>query len=250
MGSFAREWIAVSRQTGRSLPRTFASEVAMPGGPDWLRRLLYRLYKGDPESVAFYSALNPDFMAERDLPRQWREQGFTQPWFRTVGWDAARIRAELLFDRNQFARDMYAMHDEHHGLEVRDPHSDRRLLEFLLAVPEPIYRRNGVPRSFARAVLADRLPREILDERRTGIQAGAWFRRLDGRRNAIAAEVERLDASLLARRLLDVPRLKRLMSEWPADEHAAENRRMEFQRLLGRGLHIGRFIRWVEGGNA
>ena len=247
---FARELPAVARQSGRSLSRTFASEVLMPGGPAWLRRLLYRLSRGDPDSVAFYSALNPAFVAECDLARQWRAQGFQEPWFRTTGWSGARVRARLLFDFNQFGRDAAAMHGEHHGFELRDPHSDRRLLEFSLSVPEWMYRRNGIPRSFARRVLADRLPREILDERRTGIQSGAWFRRLDGRRLDIADEIERLDASPLARRLIDVQRLKRLMSEWPKDEHAAELRKMEFHRALGRGLQVGGFIRWVEGGNA
>jgi asparagine synthase (glutamine-hydrolysing) len=85
-----------------------------------------------------------------------------------------------------------------------------------------MYRRNGVSRSFARAVLADRLPREILDERRKGDQAATWFRRLDVRRHDIAADVERLEASPLASRLLDVPRLKRILENWPKDENAAQ----------------------------
>jgi asparagine synthase (glutamine-hydrolysing) len=142
------------------------------------------------------------------------------------------------------------MSDELYGIETRDPHGDRRLLEFLLAVPEPMYRRNGVPRSFARAVLADRLPPEILQERRRGVQGVTWFRNLNARRNDVAAELERLEASPLASRLVDLPRLKRLMQQWPADENAAEKRRYELRLALTRGVHVGRFIRWVEGGNA
>ena len=111
------------------------------------------------------------------------------------------------------------------GCEARDPHADRRLLEFALAVPEPMYRRNGVPRSFARRVLADRLPREIIDERRRGADNPTWFRSLNARRTNIARDIERLEASPLARRLLDLPRLKRLMAQWPKDEQAAENAR-------------------------
>jgi asparagine synthase (glutamine-hydrolysing) len=247
---FASELPAVARQSGRSLSRAIASEVLVPGGPAWLRRLLYRLSKGDPDSVAFYSALNPAYVAECDLARQWRAQGFQEPWFRTTGWNGARVRARLLLDFNQFGRDAAAMNFEHHGFELRDPHSDRRLLEFSLCVPEWMYRRNGVPRSFARRVLADRLPREILEEHRRGAQGGAWFRRLDMRRRDVATEIERLEGSPLASRLIDVPRLKRLMSEWPKDEHAAELRKRDFYFALDRGLQVGRFIRWAEGGNA
>jgi asparagine synthase (glutamine-hydrolysing) len=113
-----------------------------------------------------------------------------------------------------------------------------------------MYRRNGVPRSFARAVLADRLPPEILHERRRGLQGVTWFRNLNARRNDVAADLERLEASPLASRLVDLPRLKRLMQQWPEDENAAEKRRYEFRLALTRGVHVGRFIRWVEGGNA
>jgi hypothetical protein len=40
------------------------------------------------------------------------------------------------------------------------------------------------------------------------------------------------------------------MIEWPKDEQEAQPRAREYQRLLARGIHVGRFIRWVEGGNA
>jgi asparagine synthase (glutamine-hydrolysing) len=248
-GTFTHELYALARQSGRGLARTFAGEVLMPAVPVGLRRLIYRLRGRDPDSAAYLSALNPAFIAELDLTRQWQAQGF-DPWFGARGWNAARYRTNVLFDNNQFARDLKGMAEELRGYEIRDPLADRRLLEFLLAVPEPMYRRNGIPRSFARTVLADRLPHEILDERRRGAQGVTWFRRLDARRQDIAMEIVCLDASPLARRLIDLPRLKRLMDEWPADEHAAEKRMPEYRYTLARGVHIGRFIRWVEGGNA
>lgn len=248
--AFAREARAVARQSNRGLGRTLVSQMLIPGGPLWLRRLLYRLSRGDPDDVSFYSVLNPDFIADHKLVQQWQAEGFEQPWFRGAGWNAARFRAHWLFDYNQVGRDGAAITAEQHGLDLRDPHADRRLLEFALAVPEPLYRRNGVPRSFARAVFADRLPREILGERRSGSQAGAWFQRLDMRRDDIAVEIERLEASPLAWRLIDIPRLKRLMADWPKDGQAAERRKFELHLALDRGLHVGQFIRWVEGGNA
>ncbi|MEJ0043364.1 MAG: asparagine synthase-related protein [Rhizomicrobium sp.] len=133
---------------------------------------------------------------------------------------------------------------------MRDPHTDRRLTEFLAAVPDRIFRLNGEPRAFARLVLADRLPAEILNKRVLGLQAPSWFRALDARRDALAQDVESIAASPLASRLIDVPRLKRLIADWPADEHAAQRRKKEFKLALARGIHVGKFIRWVEGGNA
>jgi asparagine synthase (glutamine-hydrolysing) len=247
--TFAHELSAIARRNGYGLARTFAGEVIRPGLPISLRRITHRLRGRDPDDAAAYSALNPDFVTQCDLARQWRAQEF-DPWRGASGWNAPQVRARQMFDRNQVSRDRLATFDEVRGLEIRDPHADRRLLEFLLAVPEPMYRRDGVPRSFARAVLADRLPREILDESRRGAQTVTWFRRLDAKRQDIAMEIERLEGSPLARRMLDLPRLKRLVEQWPADEQAAEKRSYEFRLALDRGVHIGRFIRWVEGGNA
>jgi hypothetical protein len=50
--------------------------------------------------------------------------------------------------------------------------------------------------------------------------------------------------------MIDLPRLKRLMHEWPASAQAAESRKREYRLALWRGINVGRFIRWVEGGNA
>jgi asparagine synthase (glutamine-hydrolysing) len=246
---FVRELRATAREGDRSLVRTFAGDVVMRVGPIWARRAVHRLRGRDPDSVAYYSVLNPGFIAETGLARRWREQGF-DPWLAPPGSDSAHLRASRMFDQNQHGRDMRALVGQIEGHEIRDPHADRRLLEFALSVPEPMFRREGVPRSFARKVLADRLPREIVDERRRGAGPMAWYRVLGERRTEMAGELERLEGSPLARRLIDLPRLKRLMAQWPKDEHAAETRKLEYCSALTRGLHVGRFIRWVEGTNA
>jgi asparagine synthase (glutamine-hydrolysing) len=44
--------------------------------------------------------------------------------------------------------------------------------------------------------------------------------------------------------------MKQILDEWPKDAQAAEKRRFEIKQALARSIHIGRFIRWVEGGNA
>ena len=239
---------ALARRTGDNSLRIALTE-ALPALPETMRRLFFRFRGRDPDSVARYSVLNPDFIFQHDLTKRWRSQGF-DPWGITKVSSIVRHRAYFMFDHNQFARDTEAMHREHRGIELRDPLTDRRLLEFSLTVPEAMHRRNGVPRSFARAVLADRLPREILDERRRGVQAPDWFRRLSARKRDIELEIERLENSSLARRMLDLPRLKNLLAQWPQDEQSAETRRPEYRSALTRGIHVGRFIRWVEGGNA
>jgi asparagine synthase (glutamine-hydrolysing) len=246
--TFLRELSALARQ-GPGIVQTLKSDLIIPALPESIRHGLYRALKRDPYDVTRFSALNPAYIVENGLPKKWRAQGF-DPWFIRSDPNPARFRANILFDYNQMARDMTGMNREWSGFDYHDPHSDRRLLEFVLKVPEPLFRRNGVPRSFARTVFADRLPREILAERRRGAQTVTWFRNLDKRRNDLAAAVDGLETSTVARRLIDLPRLKQLMREWPADEHAAERRMEEYRLMLMRAAHAGQFIRWVEGRNA
>ena len=248
-GRFLHEARETGRLTGRGTARTILSDAVYRGLPEFVREPFGRLIGRGRDRIEHFSALNPGFIAQANLNELWSEGGF-HPWYRRSAWDPAGHRAYAMFDHYQAARDDNAAYFENHGFDFRDAHADRRLLEFLLTVPEPLYRQNGVPRAFARTVLADRLPPQILNERRRGEQGGAWFRRLNPQRQAMAADIKGFESSPLIRTLLDVPRMKRLIEEWPADELAAQARESEYRYLLTRGVHMGRFIRWVEGGNA
>jgi len=214
---FAHELAATSRESGRGILDTFRREVLMRAAPLPLARAVRRLRGQDPDSVRRFCALNPDVVAELDLPRRWRDENF-DPWHITRGTNVAQWRAYHLFDYNQVGRDLHALWPDIHGFELRDPLADRRLLEFVLAVPETLFRQNGIPRSFARRVLADRLPAEITNERRRGAQAPNWFRSLNARKDEIALDIERIESSPLARRMIDVTRLKQLFVDWPRSE--------------------------------
>lgn len=246
--AFARDLTAVARRDGTSVARALISNLLIPGAPASLRRLSTRLRGRDPDSPERYTALNPNFIRGFDLARSWREQGF-DPWFQPSGWNPARVRFERLFCNEPSVNNGLAWHNEAYAFAVRNPHADRRLLEFALRVPEHLYRRDGVPRSFARAVFADRLPREIVQEHRRGSGYPAWFGTVIAQKAIFAEEVERLQNSTTASEILDLPRLKRMIADWPSDQNAAERHATLYQSVLPRAVHVGRFIRWVESGN-
>ncbi|WP_372024079.1 asparagine synthase-related protein [Tistrella mobilis] len=136
------------------------------------------------------------------------------------------------------------------GCDPRDPLGDRRLVEFCLALPVTIWQTNGKPRSFAREVLKDRLPPRVVDNQKRGYQNGDWFHRLTQLRPAFMAELDRLEASAGVRRMVNLPRIRAVAENWPADADAAMARDAEMLDLFGRGIHYSRFIRWIEGSNA
>ncbi len=135
------------------------------------------------------------------------------------------------------------------GCDLRDPLGDRRLVEFCLALPAGIWQQDGCPRSFAREVLRDRLPPEVTENQKRGYQNGDWFHRLTQLRPAFMAELDRLEASPAAREMIDLPRVRAVAENWPADADAAMARASDMLDIFGRGIHYGRFIRWVEGSN-
>ena len=51
---------------------------------------------------------------------------------------------------------------------MRDPTADRRLVEYCLSVPTEQFNREGVLKALSKAALADRLPIEVLGEKRGG----------------------------------------------------------------------------------
>lgn len=159
-----------------------------------------------------------------------------------------RLRLAYL-EKNWSQNQWLAAHPYVSGCDLRDPLGDRRLVEFCLALPTELWQRDGQPRSFAREVLSDRVPQQVVNEQKRGYQNGDWFHRLTQLRPVFMAELDRLEASPAARRMIDLPRLRAVAEDWPADADAAMARATDMLDLFGRGIHYGRFIRWVEGSN-
>lgn len=136
------------------------------------------------------------------------------------------------------------------GFERWDPLADIRLIEFCLAIPPEQYLRNGVTRRLARRALADRVPPQVLRENRKGRQSPDWFHRLSWGRARLESVVERLRKSPLAVYALDLPRMKAVLDQWPADATAAQSKYGPLVLVLARGANVGEFLEWVESGCA
>lgn len=132
--------------------------------------------------------------------------------------------------------------------EIRDPTTDRELVEFCLAIPRDQYHRNGISRSLARRMLAGRVPPAITAETRIAPGQPEWFDWANQRRDWIGAELERIEKSPLARELLDVALMRKIFNDWPATaEEANKPPRVHLMRhALGSGLRAGQFLARLE----
>jgi len=241
-----RELLTVTGR-GISWRRALAHQILQHLEPRAMRRWRYARQPGMRYGWESYSLVNPQFAAERRLHQRAILAGH-EPTLASPR-DGRLARAAMIHGHHEQALDFAAFSPALHGVQLRHPLRDRRLVEFTLSLPETAFRGVGVRRLFARQVLADRLPTEIVGEQRPGTQSPDWFERLTARRDEIVGEAEAVSASALAARLIDTARLRRIVQTWPQAAEPASRPGYASMIAMDRALHLGRFIRWVEGAN-
>ncbi len=235
-----REIAALHRQSGiavaKLLYRHALRPLLSPAAQHWLDRQRGLTLPDARQN----SAIHPDFAALTGIDQRGLALGHD------YDGDTETMRRRWL-SRIQTLPPILAPLGEMLGLELRDPTADIDLLEYCFAVPDEQYLRHGTSRWLARRVLADRLPPQVLNETRRGLQGADFLHRMTLQRENSMAMLAALRASPLAARVLDLDRMQRLMADWPTDAAAAGFG--EYGAVLNRGLHIGAFLRWIEGGN-
>lgn len=230
--------------------RMAASAAIGPFLPPLLRRLRHRHQPG----ICDYTALSPAFAASMNMDRlaATRRSRALSPRFSDSR--TARLFTMRLADPGVYH---HASLGEH-GVDIRDPTADRRLLDFCLTIPEGFFIRDGRRASLFRDAMAGLLPDSMLNHRTRGVQAADWYERMVASRDDIAAELERLRSSPMASRVLDLDRLRQLVADLPdaatppdqvAERLTNPDGAVAYRLALLRGLSVGRFIRMVEGGN-
>jgi asparagine synthase (glutamine-hydrolysing) len=130
-----------------------------------------------------------------------------------------------------------------HGVDERDPMSNRRLIEFGLRLPTAAFLAGGEYSPFARQVIADRVPAHVLKFSSRGFQGGDWPLRL--KRQSAAEAIESIANSPGAQELLDFGNLRNVVDHWPqfATGSMAD---LVFARDFTAAIAAGRFIADIE----
>ena len=237
----ARAFVAVRQVRWRHVFATTFGPWCPPPLWVWLKRIS----SGYAREVSQYSAINPRRFAELDLRARARARNFAlvnRPW--KDGF-AMRLWAIQRSDPGNYRKGGLGGWQ----IDQRDPAADVRLIEFCLAVPTEQFFRNGIQRSLARRALADRLPKQVLDEWRRGLQSPDWHEDLTAVRGRIAEELDRLEACAAATRALDQPRLRRLTENWPSSGWERDQVIQSYRLALLRAISTGHFLRKATGSN-
>jgi asparagine synthase (glutamine-hydrolysing) len=207
----------------------------------WLNKIAY----GYAWKVSDYTAIHPSRLAELDLASRAKARNLDlvyRPWrdgFAMRLWVLQRV------DLGNYKKGVLGGWH----IDQRDPTADVRLLEFCFAVPTQQFLHNGIQRALARRAFADRLPKLVLDEPRRGLQAADWHERLTAVRDGVAVELDRLGNCPPAARAIDVPRLRRLVDNWPSGGWEDVEVIQAYRLALLRGISTGHFLRRTMGGN-
>lgn len=116
-------------------------------------------------------------------------------------------------------------------------------------VPVEQLMRDGESRFLARRMGIGRLPEEIRTETRYGLQHGDWHLRLGRQLGSLKAELKSLEHDPQVGRLVDIPRLIRLLEDFPASDRVERNVALQYQITLPNGIAAARLIRSVSGRN-
>lgn len=232
-------WRAVRRAHGRVTPRMALSRSLAPFLPRWLwgaasawrdrliRMTDYSLVRSAAASCGRFGAKG---LGEMDYMQQ-------------PVWDAVGARAGALagVDMGSINKGLLAAW----GIDARDPLADRRMIELTLRIPPGQFEHDGIARSLARRVLADRVPKALLAERRRGYQGADWLGYLTEHKAAIEAETARQCRSAAAG-FLDYPRMEDLVRSWPTDGGDPDAVRLHRGALMT-ALSAGHFAGRVRG---
>jgi len=234
-----REWLGLARAAvagGELRWRGVVAASLEPRLPTAVARLARMLAGQRGLAPGALSALRPEL---------WRNLGPPTPGERSPDRAVRRLAALTRMDLSLFSKGALARF----GVDMRDPLTDRRLVEFCLGVPIGQLTAGGRSRGLARLALADRLPASTLERRTRGYQAADWHVGLSADRERVTRDLAGLAALPAAAGLLDIDRLRTLAARWPDGHWERDEVRDPYRMVLLRGLAVGRFLTRTLGAN-
>ena len=234
--------------TARSLARngvpwrTLTSQLVGPFLPVPLWKLACRIFRR-PLDLRSWSAVSPGLIPP--LEDEAYSRGFDP--LRRPSVDPLEYRLKILFwvDLGNYFKGVLG----EWGLSVRDPLSDRRVIEYCLSLPTEEFIRGGIPRSLARRTFADRIPRRVIDSVARGYQSPDWYEAVARNLPLLQDEIDAIARCRGATEVTDIDWLKNCVATWPSEGWAREDVRLRYRYGLLRGVLAGHFMRRVEGSN-
>lgn len=136
-----------------------------------------------------------------------------------------------------------------YGVPQRDPMAYRPLVEYCWSLPTRMFMRNGEMRWLAKQVAKGLMPEQQRANRLNGRWDADWHLRIGRRRGDYLAELARLETNERIAAMIDLPRLRAALEEWPDKTETDPQISAPRQFAIPRALLTARFVNYVEGRN-
>lgn len=246
-GRWRQLWLALTRPPihSGSLGRRFVARSLSALLPDAVWSTLRQLVESKPLAFELAQPLSPEYRRQSGADARLKRCGGIadryQPWSRSHS-------RKLLFgggDSDAFYQGLEQMY----GIALRDPTAYRPFVEFCLSLPTKMFMRDGEIRWLAKQMAKGLIPEAQRRNPLMGWWDADWHLRIGRRRQEFLAELHAFEQDQRIAGMLDLPRLRAALEDWPESSEVDPNKFLPLQLAIPSGLALARFIKYVEGRN-
>jgi asparagine synthase (glutamine-hydrolysing) len=250
-GKWRQLWLALSRiqSDDRSVFARFLLRCVMPLMPEAVWRAARRLAKpGHHALLDMMQPLSRDYRFASGAERRRRQSGVSLERYQPRN---RRHAQRMLFGNGDAdSPEVYQAFEQMYGVALRDPMAYRPFVEFCFGLPVEMFMRDGRMRWLAKEMAKGTMPEEQRANRLNGRWDADWHLRLGRRRHDLLAEIDRLADDERVAAMLDLPRLRAALEDWPAETEVEPQQFYVREFAVPRAVLAARFINYVEGRNA
>ena len=233
----------------RSMLWRFAAQCLVPLLPNRLWRLARRAaFPAERSMLDLMQPFSRDYRIASGADRRLSQSGLI--FERYQPWSARHARQLLLQNDDGEAAEIYQGFEQLYGIPQRDPMAYRPLVEFCWGLPTNLFMRDGEMRWLAKQLARGIMPDEQRANRLNGRWDADWHLRIGRRRRDLLAELDRLEEDERFARMIDIPRLRASLEDWPERTEIDFRKYSAREYAVPRGLLTARFVQYVEGRNA
>jgi asparagine synthase (glutamine-hydrolysing) len=221
----------------KSLYRMLFHQTVKPNIPNRLLKLFNQtLEKNSPWDL--YSAINQDFAKLIDLTtRMYRSNH--DPRF-NISHNTLNNRYKLIKPGRSYVGHLWQLIGNRFGMDVRDPTTDKRVMEFCLSIPDDQHIRDGCGRFLIRRAMSELMPHGVLWNNLSGQQAADITYRLLNDLDAVEEVLEKLNENDLAKYCCDLFKMRAVLNNLKKEIRPTTT--FAVNSVLLRGLMTGIFL--------
>ena len=198
--------------------------------------------------LTLMSPLRPDYRKRTGVEERARATGFL--YGRYQPRTARQARAHIFANTDGEGAEIYQGFEQLYGIEQRDPYAYRPFAEFCFGLPTEMFLRDGERRWLAKQLARGVMPEEQRTNRLNGRWDADWHLRIGRKREEWRAALDRVATDPRLGQLIDVPRLRRALDEFPPQTSPDIAVWGPLEMGVPFALLTARFVDFVEGRNA